>query len=429
MSAAGNSNPRDLSPEAMARTLENLRAMNLPHGASNLTAAHLEAEKAAPRRSTAGRVMMAGGIILVSAALAVPVQHVLFGAPPATQAALDGGPSADRVSRPFEVAAAQAAAPAEDAPPQPRIEAAHAVDPVASESVTAEAPAVQEPVQAQVTTAVLVSSEPLPGAPPDAIPVADAPAPAVETLPEAALADIRLPEIAPPPALDLAVAEAALPAPPDVEVTIALPPDIETAVVEPLPGEAPLPDVVVAELPAPDAPVIEAALAEPAPAAVVAQAPAFDLPRLDPAFDSPETTGTTMIPRTPPEPRRTRTAALGAPAMSPAAPVHQAAPMPPVDVAKAPPETPEVDDGWLLARARGLVEQGDISGARLVLEHALTAGSRRAAFHLAETYDPRVLAQWRALGIRGDANRARELYARASESGVAGSQERLLGLK
>jgi len=60
---------------------------------------------------------------------------------------------------------------------------------------------------------------------------------------------------------------------------------------------------------------------------------------------------------------------------------------------------------------------------------ATGAGSRRAAFHLAETYDPRVLAQWRALGIRGDANRARELYARASESGVAGSQERLLGLK
>jgi hypothetical protein len=251
--------------------------------------------------------------------------------------------------------------------------------------------------------------------------VAQTPAPTVEEAPLAsiALAEVHLPEVDAPAALALPVAAAPPPAAPVGD------PAVETAAVEPRPAEAPPaealpPDVVLAAVEAPQAPVIDATPA----AAIVAQAPRLETPEPD----IPETTGNTMVSRGPAEPRRTRTAALGSP-MSPAAPAHQATPMPPVDVAKAPPETPEVDDGWLLARARGLVEQGDISGARLVLEHALNAGSRRAAFHLAETYDPRVLASWRALGIRGDANRARELYARASEGGVAGSRERLLGLK
>src|SRR5260370_1312617 len=50
-----------------------------------------------------------------------------------------------------------------------------------------------------------------------------------------------------------------------------------------------------------------------------------------------------------------------------------------------------VDEQRLLARANALLRQGDISGTRLLLEHALERGSPRAAFMLAETYDARVL--------------------------------------
>jgi hypothetical protein len=452
MSAADNEHPAAasrLSPEAMARILEGLRTMEVEPGAPepDLAWSDSQAHEPPPPRSRLGRAMVAGGLVLVSAALAVPVQGFLFG-PGATQAALERDPDPERISGPFEVAAAGAASAEPAAPP---IQAAAQPEAAGPETAVPDtAAAAPEPDAAPVTTAARMVPETVPvpeeASAPDAAPlagapeptsvavaslpltessvalveVAETPAPVVEEAPLAsiALAEVRLPEVDAPAALDLSLGEAA-PAAPVTD------PVVETAAVEARPAdappaEAPLPDVVLAEVEAPQAPVIDAT-----PVAAVAQAPRLETPELD----IPETTGNTAVSRGSAEPRRTRTAALGSPAMSPVAPAHQAAPMPPVDVAKAPPETPEVDDGWLLTRARGLIEQGDISGARLVLEHALSAGSRRAAFHLAETYDPRILASWRALGIRGDANRARELYARASEGGVAGSRERLLGLK
>jgi hypothetical protein len=59
----------------------------------------------------------------------------------------------------------------------------------------------------------------------------------------------------------------------------------------------------------------------------------------------------------------------------------------------------------------------------------MEAGHPRAAFLLAETFDPHVLSKLGALGIRGDAGRARELYARARTLGVAQAQERIDALK
>ena len=47
----------------------------------------------------------------------------------------------------------------------------------------------------------------------------------------------------------------------------------------------------------------------------------------------------------------------------------------------------------------------------------MEAGHPRAAFLLAETFDPHVLSRLGALGIRGDAGKARELYARARSLG------------
>lgn len=78
----------------------------------------------------------------------------------------------------------------------------------------------------------------------------------------------------------------------------------------------------------------------------------------------------------------------------------------------------------LIARATGLLRQGDIGAARVVLDRAAELGSAPASFALAETYDPRVLAKWGANGTRSDASKARELYARAAAGGVEEAKER-----
>ena len=78
----------------------------------------------------------------------------------------------------------------------------------------------------------------------------------------------------------------------------------------------------------------------------------------------------------------------------------------------------------LLARAKALVGQGNIGAARDVLERAAETGSAQATFALAETYDPNVLATWRTLGTRGDATKARDLYARAYEGGIKAAKDR-----
>jgi hypothetical protein len=65
----------------------------------------------------------------------------------------------------------------------------------------------------------------------------------------------------------------------------------------------------------------------------------------------------------------------------------------------------------LVARAAALLRSGDIVAARLLLERA--AGDASAVFLLAQTFDPRVLASLGVIGVRGDARKAEELYARA----------------
>jgi len=106
----------------------------------------------------------------------------------------------------------------------------------------------------------------------------------------------------------------------------------------------------------------------------------------------------------------------------------QVAPPPAAPAAK-PPEASVRTDDRLLVRADELFRRGDVSGARLLLERSMEAGHPRAAFLLAETFDPHVLSRLGALGIRGDAGKARELYARARSLGVAQAQERIEALK
>ncbi len=82
-----------------------------------------------------------------------------------------------------------------------------------------------------------------------------------------------------------------------------------------------------------------------------------------------------------------------------------------------------------MARASVLRGQGDIGSARIVLERAAETGNAQANFALAETYDPLILAKWGTFGTRGDATKARELYARAAAGGSGEAKQRLDGLR
>jgi hypothetical protein len=87
------------------------------------------------------------------------------------------------------------------------------------------------------------------------------------------------------------------------------------------------------------------------------------------------------------------------------------------------------DTGELLQRGRALLARGDVSGGRLLLERASSMGEARAAFLLAETYDPGRLVARRSPGLRGDADMARRLYNEAYAGGIAEARQRLEALR
>jgi hypothetical protein len=116
---------------------------------------------------------------------------------------------------------------------------------------------------------------------------------------------------------------------------------------------------------------------------------------------------------------------LGVPVVAPAKPESPSAPEPKVS---APAEASKPDDR-LTIRAEELFRKGDVSGARLLLERALDSGNARAAFLLAETFDPNVLSKLGVVGIRGDNAKAREFYGRARAMGIALAGERMEALK
>jgi hypothetical protein len=82
----------------------------------------------------------------------------------------------------------------------------------------------------------------------------------------------------------------------------------------------------------------------------------------------------------------------------------------------------------LMARASGLLAQGNIIAARAVLERAAEVGSAQASFTLAETYDPLFLPKLKVYGTRGDVTKAKEFYARAAASGIKEAGARLEAL-
>ena len=88
--------------------------------------------------------------------------------------------------------------------------------------------------------------------------------------------------------------------------------------------------------------------------------------------------------------------------------------------ASAPPSSTD-----LLARAKHLLAEGDIAGARLLLQHLAEQGHSEAAYELARTFDQDMLAAFGASNMDGDLTRAHRWYALASQKGNEKAAERL----
>jgi hypothetical protein len=79
----------------------------------------------------------------------------------------------------------------------------------------------------------------------------------------------------------------------------------------------------------------------------------------------------------------------------------------------------------MLARAGALVREGQIGSARALLELAARSRDPSVYVALADTYNPKMLARWHAIGIAGDEARALALYRQAADSGMAEASARL----
>jgi TPR repeat protein len=96
------------------------------------------------------------------------------------------------------------------------------------------------------------------------------------------------------------------------------------------------------------------------------------------------------------------------------------------------PVKPKIDDTAakdLMAKADGLLENGDIIAARAVYQRAAELGSGSAALTLGATYDPNRLWSLGVLGMVGNKERARQWYSRASELGHPEAKARLMLLR
>jgi hypothetical protein len=79
----------------------------------------------------------------------------------------------------------------------------------------------------------------------------------------------------------------------------------------------------------------------------------------------------------------------------------------------------------LLKRAQSQLDIGDLAGARLLLERAADAHEAKAAFILAQTYDPAVLGTPDARSIAPDLATAQLWYQKAAQYGSQEAQQRL----
>ncbi len=73
----------------------------------------------------------------------------------------------------------------------------------------------------------------------------------------------------------------------------------------------------------------------------------------------------------------------------------------------------------LLTRGDTLLSQGDVAGARLLLEYAANSGNKQAMVRLGNSYDPEHLEKLGVLGVQPDEARAVRWYDRAAKSAAA----------
>lgn len=111
-----------------------------------------------------------------------------------------------------------------------------------------------------------------------------------------------------------------------------------------------------------------------------------------------------------------------------AAPAATIGPAAPVEVAAATPETPQTEQ--LIKGGNRLLGSGDVSGARKSFERAWgNDGSADAAFGLARSYDPLVLASLTAGNAQADKDQALQWYQRAAAGGNPDAAEAIVRLQ
>jgi hypothetical protein len=187
------------------------------------------------------------------------------------------------------------------------------------------------------------------------------------------------------------------------------------AVAPPVPVAPPLPSPAAPTDPSPQATTQITALAP----SVVVETPPVD------ALPTATVPPPAAAPAPPAVPRPTSVETLKAPEPEKLAvpPAVTAAPVSAPVVSLKPEEATR-----MLTRAAVMIQQGDIASARLMLDRPVRAGDGRAMYLLAQTFDPKMLAQWNVRGIKPDTSRAKALYADAVKAGISEARDRLLAL-
>ena len=83
----------------------------------------------------------------------------------------------------------------------------------------------------------------------------------------------------------------------------------------------------------------------------------------------------------------------------------------------------------MLSQGETHLRNGNVVFARVLFEELAARGSARAAFAVAQTYDPAVLQQIGVVGIQGDVEKAKSWYRKAAELGNAAPVDILSSLK
>jgi hypothetical protein len=105
--------------------------------------------------------------------------------------------------------------------------------------------------------------------------------------------------------------------------------------------------------------------------------------------------------------------------LKPAATAQDAAASSAIPVSATPSQGAGAD---LLARADGLMNQGDILSARQYYMQASAAGNPRGTLGVARSYDPKVFAEMKVEGLQPDAAKAAEWYKKAQAQGLTAQQ-------